>query len=269
MSNPLDYDKDESYLPDNCILKISPSKFSTFVEKPHNWYREVVLKEKSFDYNTSSVIGTIVHYIAERVAKKEPIDKQAISEYITKHDPNDDYCPTTVSTSFEAMATALINQYVLQNMNNYLEVETRHYVEVSDNVFAGGTIDVLEGTKEDCMISDYKTYNSKTKPKVIPSYYKYQLLVYAYILRKLGYGVSRVRLVYVNRDIDGGISEKTNKPLKSYPPEVTVLTESITEDDITFIESNLELCVDCYMAGLKHPELIHVIWKDKRLEVKS
>ena len=44
--------------------------------------------------------------------------------------------------------------------------------------------------------------------------YKYQLLCYAYIYTKQGVDIDRIRLVYVNRPIAGGISEKTGKPLK-------------------------------------------------------
>lgn len=264
--NPLAYDDSTDYLPDDCVFKISPSKFNTFVEKPHKWFREVVMKEDVFTYNTSSVLGTVIHYIAEKVAKKEDIEKDAIYEYIYSHEENDDYVVQDVLDNFELMASTLINNYVLVNMRKYLEVEERKFVEIKDGFYAGGTLDVLEGTKEDCMIVDYKSYNSKTAPKVIPFYYKYQLLVYAYILWKLGYIVSRIRLVYVNRNIDGGISEKTNKPLKSYPPVVTVLTEVITEEDIQFIEGLLELCVDSCIATDEYPELTHVIWHDPRLK---
>jgi RecB family exonuclease len=269
MSNPLDYDHSTSYLPEHCILKVSPSKFPTFINRPHVWYREVVLKEKGFDYSTSSVIGTIVHYIAERVAKKEIIDKDAITNYILKHEPNENYCPATVEANFEQMAYVLINEYVLRNVKDYFEVETRHFTEIYGGIFTGGTVDFLQGSMDDCMIGDYKTYNSKTKPKVIPQDYKYQLLVYAYILSKKGYNVSRIRLVYVNRNIDGGISEKTNKPLKSYPPEIVVLTEQVTAEDLEFIGSIVELCADSVIATTEYPQLTHVIWKDKRLQVEK
>ena len=71
--------------------------------------------------------------------------------------------------------------------------------------------------------------------------------------------------MYINRQIDGGISDKTGKPLKSYPPEVTVLTETITQEDLDFIGSLLELCVDTVEASKLHPELTHVIFHDPRL----
>jgi len=78
--------------------------------------------------------------------------------------------------------------------------------------------------------------------------------------------VDRIRLVYVNRNIDGGISEKTGKPLKSYPPEVTVLTESITEEDIEFIESCLTLCAETYEVAEDNPKLVHLLYRDMRLK---
>jgi hypothetical protein len=266
MANPLEYDHDTSYLPDDCVLKISPSKFSKFVSRKHQWYREVVMKENGFAGSTSSVIGTIVHYIAECVALKKDIDKTAIYEYIeSSKSIGEEYCAETVLANFEQMATMLVREYVLPNMDNYLEVETVHTAGLGYGVYASGKLDVLEGRKDDCCVVDYKTYNSKTKPKVIPADYRYQLLVYAAILKVNGYNPTRIKLVYVSRNIDGGLSEKTGKPLKSYPPEVTVLTECITEEDIDFIKSLLNLCTDSVLAGQEYPELLHVIWNDPRL----
>lgn len=268
MANPLEYDHDKDYLPEDCALNISPSKFSKFIEKKHNWYREVVLKEDGFMGSTSSVIGTIVHYLAECVATKADIDKDAIFEYVesnTEKLEEDQYCATTVMDNFETMASVLINEYVLPNMDNYLEVESVHMAPLGEGIYVSGKLDVLEGTKEDCCVVDYKTYSSKTKPKAIPLAYKYQLLVYAWLLKQNGYNPSRIKLVYVNRPVDGGVSEKTGKPLKSYPSEVTVLVECITDEDIAFIESMLFLCRDSLLAGENHPDLLHVIWNDPRL----
>jgi len=263
MTNPLIYTP--ATVPDDAVFKISPSSFAKFIQEPHNWYQSEVLKKNPFTHNTSTVIGTIVHYCAEMVAQGEVVDTNIIDEYIDMLDIHDDYDPAIVRMQYPMMAECLVNYYVLEH--EFLEVETQHMIELIDKYFAGGTIDRLEGTKEDCMIVDYKTYNSKTKPRAIPAYYKYQLLVYAYILRRLDYNVTRIRLVYVNRNIDGGTSEKTGKPLKSYPPEVTELTEMITEEDFDFIEGLLELAVDSIKATKKHPELTHIIWHDPRLRV--
>ncbi|MCP4489789.1 MAG: PD-(D/E)XK nuclease family protein [Gammaproteobacteria bacterium] len=263
MTNPLAYVT--TPIPEDGVFKISPSAFAKFISAPHNFYRDEVMKEDPFSHNTSSVLGTIIHYCAEKVAKEEEVDMGDIDEYIDMLEEHEEYCRSTVRMNFVAMAETLVNDYVLEQQD-ILEIETQHVVEVKDHFYAGGTIDLLQGSKSDCMITDYKSYNSKTKPKTIPANYKYQLLVYAWILRKLGYTVTRIRLVYINRNIDGGISDKTGKPLKSYPPEVTVLTEMIEEDDFDFIESQLELCVDSLLATKAYPELTYVIWHDPRLK---
>lgn len=252
-------------IPGSGRFKISPSAFAKFVDKPHTWYREEVLKEDRFEYNTASVLGTVVHYCASQVAKGKEVEVDEIDKYIAKWAPNEDYDPACVNANYLAMAERLVNDYVLDRQDGFLEVESSFCTEVGHEFFAAGTIDVLEGEKNDCMITDYKTYSSKTKPRSIPQHYKYQLLVYAWILTQLGYNVARLRLVYINRHIEGEISEKTNKRMKSYPPEVTILTETIEASDIDFIGSLLELCVDSCLAGEKHPELVHVIWHDPRL----
>jgi len=266
--NPLEYDHKKEYLPDDCKVNISPSKFSDFVNKKHQWYREVILKEDGFLGNTSSVLGTCVHYIAECVALGKDVDVEVIEKYIDDNSHLEDYCPDTVRDNYRLMATELVNSYVIPNKNNYLEVESVHLANLGNGIYVSGKLDVLEGSKEDCCITDYKTYNSKTKPKYIPQHYKYQLLTYAYMLWKNGYNPTRIKLVYINRNIDGGISEKTGKPLKSYPPEVTELVECITTEDLEFISSLLELCKDTIVASDKHPELRHVIWNDPRLKTK-
>jgi len=268
MTNPLVYDKSTDHLPEDLKLKISPSKFAKFINTPHKFYSEEILEEEGFTYNTSSVMGTIVHHLAELVASSKEINKQDIENYIELHEENEDYCKETVRNNFESVANVLINTYTIPRMGNFLEVETKHFVKIDEGIYAAGTVDIIEGTKDDCMLTDYKTYNSKTKPKALIKDYRIQALVYAYILRCNGYNVTRIRNVYINRNIDGGISEKTGKPLKSYPPEVTEITEVVTDEDMEFIKSVLELCADTYNAGVNYPQLLHVIWKDKRLQLK-
>ena len=255
-------------IPEEGLFKISPSAFAKYVDRPHVWYREEILGEDKFKGNTASVLGTCVHYCAEGVGKGEDVDTDEIENYIQECSaklPVEDFDPEVVRLQYQNMAERLVNDYVLERPD-FLEVETSHFALVKDLFYAAGTLDALEGTKHDCMITDYKTYSSKTKPRAIPQNYKYQLLVYAWILTQKGYGVNRIRLVYVNRHIEGEISEKTGKQMKSYPPEVTVLTETIEKADLDFIEGLMHLCVDSCYASEKHPELTHVIWHDPRLK---
>lgn len=263
MTSPLDYVS--APLAEGCHFKISPSAFPQFVSYPHNWYRTEVADGEGFSHNTSSVIGTCVHYIAEQVSIGEHPDKKVIEDYIDSWEVTDDYDPEVVKAQYVLMAETLINYYVMEH--NFLEVEKSYSSEIKNGFCVSGTFDRLEGTKEDTLLVDYKTYNSKTKPKTIPASYRYQLLTYAWMLKSHGYNVKRIRLVYVNRNIDGGVSEKTGKPLKSYPPEVTILTETIEESDLEFIKGLLELAVDSVEAAKAHPELLHVIFHDPRLKI--
>jgi RecB family exonuclease len=266
MTNKLSYVKTPKPYPEATVF--SPSQFAKFIEKPHLWYREQILGESGFTGNTSSVIGTIVHYIAEAVANDEPVDKAEIERYIDSKEPSEDYDPDTVRLHYPEMAEVLINDYVLENKNNFLATELQLTADLNKDYFIGGTIDIIEGSAEDAMISDYKTYSSSTKPKRIPNNYKYQLLIYAAMALANNFNVTRIRLVYVSRGIVGEISPKTGRQFKSYPSEVTVLTEVLTDEDMDFIKSMLYLCVDSLEATKKQPELTHIIWHDPRLQVK-
>ena len=256
----LDYQGGMDKLPEG-VFKISPSSFSRFMERPHFWYREQILGEGGFEGNTASVIGTLCHYVAEKVAKGLVPDKEQISQYVLNHKDNEDVDPIEVLSQYKPMAERLVNDYVLKNMPEIAEDFIAY--DLGDGVWTAGSVDAFDNG---CIV-DYKTYNSKSKPKVIPMGYRYQLLIYAYIYTKLGYEVDRIRLVYVNRNIVGEISEKTGKQMKSYPPEVTVLTESITKDDLDFIESLLTMCKETYLKAKEDPSLVHLLYRDMRLKV--
>lgn len=260
--NPLYYVPAE--VPEDCIIRLSPSSIGTFTERPWQWYRQNVLGLDTFEYNTSSVIGTVVHYCAEQVATGKAVDKEAINSYINSFTDKEDYSTSTVHNEWYPVAHTLINDYTLGR--TVLDAEMQVCKSLGDGVYVAGTCDLIEGTKEDALLTDYKTYNSKIAPKSFNFGYKLQLLTYALILREQGINVTRIRNVYINRPVDGGISEKTGKPLKSYPPAVTVLTHVITDEDLVYVKSMLDLWKDTYLTGLKHPELLHIIYHDPRLK---
>jgi len=262
MKTKLDYYDGVDKLPEDSF-RISPSSFYTFITKPHQWYREQVLKEEGFKGNTASVIGTCVHYVAECIGKGVEVDKQEIENYINNFKDNVDVDIEIVKKEYPLTAETLVNGYVLANIPTIVEEFIQY--DLGSNIIVAGSVDALDGGT--CIV-DYKTYSSKTKPKNIPIYYKYQLLIYAYIYTRLGKDIDRIRLVYVNRPIDGRyISEKTgNQCGKIHPPEVTVLTESITKEDLDFIESVLTLCKDTYIESILQPEITHLLYKDMRLK---
>ena len=266
----LDYNDGSSILPENSF-RISASQFNIFMNKPHKWYREQVLGESGFTGSTSTIIGTIVHYCAEQKALGLEPKLDQIEQYIENHSDViefPDIDTHSVRANWKQMAMVLVNQYVLPNLNNLEEVESFVYNELYPGYFPSGSIDRVEKVGDGTYrIVDYKTYNSKIKPRIIPMNYKYQLLIYAYIYSK---PVSEIRLVYVNRSIEGVLGKVrkngTQVMGKSYPPEVTVLTESIIQDDLDFIESLLKLCCETHMTIKNNPELAYIAYRDYRLK---
>jgi len=267
MKTDLDYNDGSGELPEGCF-RISASQFSKYMSHPHEWFRQQVLHEQGFTGNTASVLGTVVHYCAEMVGKGLHPKLDHINAYINKHAcamQHYDVDTQIVHASWRTMASTLIRDYVTPNKP--LEVEPFVMYEILKGIIPSGSIDAIGGTKDSQIIVDYKTYNGKSKPKRIPPHYRYQLLIYAYICRKMGKPVDRIRLVYVNRHIDGGLSLKTGKPLKSYPPEVTVLTETLTSDDMDYIESLLLLCGETYETYLQDPSMAYLLYRDYRLKL--
>ena len=274
-------------------FNISPSGFSAFITEPWNWYRKQVLEEDIptifGDQKESSTIGTIIHRIAEVIANGGDITKKDIEEYLSSFKDNE-LDKELVREAYPKMAEALVNDYVLKNKHRILQTESVKKFEFLNGYTVGGTIDAIEGSiyylnneglriskieyekqggaieYRDVYVVDYKTYNSKTKPKKIPKHYKFQLLCYAYILYKLGYNPKGIKLVYVNREIIGGISQKTLRKLKDYPSEVTVLQETINKEDLDFIESILIMCAETHKLSVEHPEYRWLLYKDNRLK---
>jgi len=275
------------------VLKISPSQFHKFITQPWNWYRSQILKEDPFTGSTSTHLGTIVHRCCECAAEGIPISRHDIEEFLaTITDPDVD--KDVIREAYPAMASTIVNDYVLPNKERYLATEKYIGTRLTPFVKLEGSIDAILGdtyylnednlriskldydeglaagkaytkSTENVKIVDYKTYNAKRKPESIPYHYRYQLLCYATILRAHNYNVTEIELVYVNRHIDGGISAKTGNALKSYPPEVTVFTERVTDESLAFMSSQLELCLDTLAASEEYPDLRNVIWHDPRL----
>lgn len=260
----LDYNPGTTELPEGAF-RISASQFSKFMAKPHEWYRETVLGEEGFTGSTASVLGTCVHYIAEMKGKGLEPDKAEIEQYIINHEDHPDVDTAEVRSQYAQMGMTLVNDYLRHNKNYRVEEFVSTQI---GNFYPSGSCDAVRGSDDSACIVDYKTYNSKTKPKSIPMNYKYQLLIYAYIYAQIGVQVDRIRLVYVNRSVDGRyISDKTGKACgKIHPPEVTVLTEYITEEDYDFIESVLKLCAETTQLALDKPELAYMLFRDYRLK---
>lgn len=245
------------------IFKISPSGISKFFDRKHEWYTNEVLKEKEFLGNTSTVLGTIVHYCAEEFTKNKKVDKEEIPKYLDKMSATlspDVFDRKFIEEQWTVMGQTVIDYLKKQGLPQHSEIPLKY--ELFDGFWVGGTADAIHG---DCLV-DYKTTSDLTPKEYIPMHYKYQLLTYAFMANKLGIQVNRIRIVWITNNIVGRISDKTGKPMKDYPSQAVAITESITQEDLDFIESVLLLISETVACAMANPELTYLLFSDYRLK---
>ena len=262
----LDYVDNYSDLLPSGSIRISPSMLYKFTDKKHEWYRNQVLGEETFSGNTSTVLGTCVHRVAE-LASKLGIDKalpylqEEVPSYLSSFIANPEVDNAYVEAQYIPMSIALLNFFRVFGVPSRSEEKVA--LHIRDNIYLAGTFDALQGST----LIDYKT-TSKTSPDMdIPNYYKWQLLAYAYALKEQGIKVDNIRIVWITNNIVGRISEKTGKPMKDYPTQVVPVTEIITEDDMRFIKDYITLIADTIKCGIDNPELVYMLFSDYRLKI--
>ncbi|RUT50955.1 PD-(D/E)XK nuclease family protein [Campylobacter fetus] len=262
---PLEYKENYTDLIPSDCFRISPSMVSKFNDKKWEWYRSQVLGEDTFSGSTSTVLGTCIHRAAEVFAKKpkeEVIDilEKELPAYIESFAANSDIDTVYIHEQWRAMSEALIDH--LRVYGKPTRSEEAIAYEIAPSVYVAGTADALLGNT----LIDFKTTSKINPDTTIPFYYRLQLLTYAWIYRKLGVDIQRIKIVWITNNIIGRISDKTGKPMKDYPAKVEAVTEMITKDDMDFIESYLKLIAETYLKAKENPELVYLLYSDYRLK---
>lgn len=243
-------------LPEDCIHAISPSQIDKFFSLPKIWYNECYKGEApEFKGSTATVTGTICHYIYEMVTKKQKVTREQINKDLNDYlllCPNPEVDATQVMMDYPLVSETVVNQYLLpaNSHGGVLEVEKKVCAKVMDGIYIAGTCDRIEG---DCVV-DFKTVSTKPNEQAIPFAYKIQLLAYAYTLRKLGYEINRIRLVY-------GV-----KPTKKLSARCYVVTEEIDYMAEKLVNDTLRLIGESVIAVKQHPELAYLIFKSMDLK---
>lgn len=242
--------------PEDCLFNISPSRIEQFFNYPKLWYQETMLgQDKAFKGNTGSVTGTIVHYLGECAVNKQPITREEINKELILYDSNNKDLNLDIPlilSDYPVVAEKLINEYILPNnaKGAIIKSEVPVCVSLGDGIYLGGTCDRLEG---DCVV-DYKIVATKPNENIIPFGYKIQTLAYAYALRKLGYEINRIRIVYCV------------KPTKTLPTRLFVVTESIDCIAEKLVHDTLLLIKESILYTHTHPELAYLIFKSYDLK---
>ena len=260
-------------------FRISASSVSQFINHKPAWFREKVLNlDEGFKSSTSSVLGTTLHFASQCYSTYGSIneaDKQEMYNYITEQaqlnpEIDEQYIRANLTPMWQALRTFL-------QSNPTTVAEPFCELPLTQSITAGGSIDGLYSTvpgatKENilngsvpCIIRDYKTTGSLSAPTTFSICYCYQLVTYAYVLRKHCLNPVGIELVYITHNQVGRISEKTGKPMKDYPSTVTTLAEPLHEQDFDFIRSILDLIADSVQLFRDRPDLRYIIASDPRL----
>lgn len=242
-------------------FKISPSQLGKFFSETPTWYREHVLDEgASFTGNTSSVLGTCVHAMAEMYFKERRTDYSLVEAFLnTVEDPDIDVM--YIRQQYPMMAETLINSVVC-NFSKEGKAEPFLWTEIIPGYGVGGSIDMLQPAD----VFDYKTTGALSPPTKIPKNYWFQQMTYVWLARKHGYNVERFHLDFITHHTVGRVSPKTNKPMKDYPSTHTRLTHVVSNDDLLIIDNVLQLVAESAKAFKEQPGIRHLLAQDLRLK---
>lgn len=242
-------------------FRISASQLSRFFDSTSQWFREFLLGEApAFTGSTASHLGTCVHAAAAMYADSAKVNHSAIQQFISTLPTDID--KAEITTQLAHMIPSLISGYLSTNRHTHSE-EFISY-EVLPGIHVGGSIDAYD--ERIGLVVDYKTTSGKV-PSSFPRQYYFQLMTYAWVLRKLNRPISQLRLVYTTRYVDGGFSEKTGKPLKSYNSTTSTLNHLITDSDWDLIDGCINLIAHSVQTWKANPELRYLLAQDYRLKL--
>lgn len=266
MKDYFTYYNGSDVIPSN-TFRISPSQVSRFLDSTSQWYREMLLNEApEFTGSTASELGTCVHAAAAMYFDNKQVDYNAINAYINSI-TDTEIEKSVIKDQIDPMVSALLSQFLTSTKATHSEWFV--HTEIIPGIVAAGSIDLYD--KHRATIYDYKTMGSLDNARVptsFPRSYWFQQMTYAYILRKNGYPVDYVKLVYISRNNTGRVSEKTGKPLTDYPSAVNVITEPVTDESMAIIEGLLKLIADSVTLWNAQPELRYILAQDYRLKEK-
>lgn len=273
--NKLDYSYGNLTIPGT--FRISASQISNFFDFTNNWYRKNLLGEDvGFQASTSSVAGTCIHWAAENYIKDNlQLTQEAKDEMYAYIDEQaakfpDLVDPTQCREIISPMWRSL-RDFIQLNPGGLVEPFLE--VEILPGITAGGSIDRLyipgdttiytdleQLRGKTVYIQDWKTTSTKyasdksITQSAMTKNYEWQLLVYAYVLKKAyNINVSAIQDVFITREYEGEISEKTGKRGKAYPSMIVPITKPVTQESLDFIESIINIVAHSVQSFVLNP----------------
>jgi len=272
--NKLDYEYDNQTIPGT--FRISASQISNFFDFTNNWYRKNLLGEDvGFKGSTSSVAGTCIHWAAENYVKDQQLtqeNKDEMYAYINEQAQkfpdlvNPDQCREIMTPMWISL-----RDYINENPGGLVEPFLE--IEILPGITVGGSIDRLHIPGDPTIytsleqlrgktvnVQDWKTTSTKyasdksITQSAMSKNYEWQLLVYAYVLKK-AYNINTqaIQDVFITREYEGEISEKTGKRGKAYPSMVVPISKPVTQESLDFIESIINIVAHSVQSFVLNP----------------
>ncbi len=292
--NPLNYNyvTPGQPLPDPTVFRCQASSIANFFSSTSAWYNEKLLGGKSsFDSSTGSVLGTVVHYLAEQRIKHggaKQADVATAMEYVQLN-ASDVVDPTIIEANYlpmyhaikshllsnpVALAEPLVTSLLLPGICvggsiDAIRIISGDFIDNgSDQVKPDGTnfTDISELSGMTVELVDWKTTSALNPPTTMTKGYEWQLLVYAYVLKhEYNITVAHISDIFITRHNVGRVSETTGKPLKDYPSTIGVVSKPVTQESFDFIESIVKLVAHSVESFTLNPSLRYLLAQDMRL----
>lgn len=256
------YKDKRELIPEDRYL-FSVTQMQEYYNNSSDFFRKVILKEDIPFQNTNTVLGTLLHYAISESYEDRKVPDNEIREYID-----------SVTLKFPIDKKFIIDKYyqmvdiATKYANNIdfdkpTEQEQDYLLQLSDNVYVGGTLDVRYGNT----IYDFKTTSNKSLQESDPLPQKYidQLYTYAYILHQQSIKVDKCGIIYFTVPEVGRFSDKTGKRLKDYPMRCIKKEFYLDANYMKTIVDRLELIRDNIEYIIKNPESLYLFAKDTNL----
>lgn len=272
--NKLDYEYDNQTIPGT--FRISASQISNFFDFTNNWYRKNLLGEDvGFKGSTSSVAGTCIHWAAENYIKDGQLtqeNKDEMYAYINEQAEkfpdlvNPDQCREIMTPMWRSLRE-FINDNPGGLVEPFLEIEILPGITVGgsiDRLYIPGDTTIYTSLEQlrgkTVIIQDWKTTSTKyasdksITQSAMSKNYEWQLLVYAYVLKK-AYNINTqaIQDIFITREYEGEISEKTGKRGKAYPSMVVPIGKPVHPEDLDFIESIINIVANSVQSFVLNP----------------
>jgi len=256
------YQDKKELIPEGKYL-FSVTQIQQFFNNPNEFFRKVIRKETIPFNSNQTALGTLIHYAISQMYDKKEVEQKEINDYLNSIDDID---RIWVISKYNEMKDDVLNNVKGISLDYPTEWEKSYTLQLSDNVYIGGTIDV----RYDNLLLDFKTSSKLTlkKEDELPQKYIDQLYTYSYILHHNGVAIDKCGICYFTIPEVNRTSLITGKRMKDYPMQFFIKDFYLQADYLTTIQKRLFLIAESIEYVLKNQDTFYLFARDYDLKAK-